>query len=124
MPSDPGFEDGRCVSAVDWLGQRFTEGEKVLYCVFSSGRATTALGVVERIQAEQCTGWTYREAGEGDVVSHEANGKSWTKDTYTYWQVGVMVRTLKTAEDGDVAKPRNSWINAFNVTALPVEDVL
>lgn len=101
-------EDGEIVSAVDWLGNRFSVGEYVIYAVGAGRGQLMAYGKVLKIIGEKKTLWDHEkmEHYEGEAIS-------------------VQVLTEQTSSDwgGEWSgkRKRPAMINPLNVTALPIK---
>jgi hypothetical protein len=96
-------------SAVDWLGQRFTVGGKVLYCIGAGRGQVMAIGEVRLIRARETYNYTWVEATRT------------RSDTPTGWEIEVQVLTEKTSGAwSNKKRTKPAWVNAINVTALPV----
>lgn len=95
-PDQPEFNgDGVIVSAVDWLGNRFRIGDQVLYCITQGSGGLMAYGTVVEIA----------DAGHA-----------------RFDMLTVKVRTLGTASEWKhrAGERRHAtWVNAYNVTAVP-----
>ncbi len=97
-PSSPEFDEhGMCVSAVDWLGNRFRVGDPVLYTINGDGTREIALGKVIYIAVAQRVDWT----------------------GLPYDEVTVQVLTAGTAAPYDAnARTKPAWPRATNITAV------
>ena len=107
-PSDPiRGPDGEVVSAVDWLGNRFSVGERVLYCVGAGRGQLMAYGNVLKIFADKQVLWDH------DKRCH-----------YDGEAVRVQVLTERTSsdwgEEWSGRRSRPAMVNPLNITALPV----
>lgn len=131
-PHSPEFDaNGKPVSAVDWLGNRFSVGDQVMYCISAGRGQMMAIGEVIQIKSEVRQNRSYRKAEPGE----EPDLAEWASLTgmvhpgrvsvFTdYDDVTVQVRTLKTSghwDNGERSKP--AWVNPMNITALPAVGV-
>lgn len=95
---------GEVVSALDWLGNRFSVGDTVLYCVGAGRGQLMAYGKVLKIRACARTKW---DPEVRDVVHFE--------------DITVSVLTERTSGEWDNGKrSRPGSVNPLNITALPV----
>jgi hypothetical protein len=95
-------------SAVDWLGKRFSVGEKVLYCIGAGGRRQRmAIGTVKAMRARQTYDYNLEGAMKAPLPAD--------------WEVEVLVLTEQTSGVGNNKRTKPAWVNPRNVTALPVE---
>lgn len=126
IPHSPEFEGNRCVSAVDWLGNRFRVGEQVMYCIGAGRGQMMAIGEVIQIKHEVRQHRSYRDAEPGEEPDWggwtDTRGHTWPArmSVYTdYDYVTVQVRTLKTSGHwGNEERTRPAWVNPMNITAL------
>lgn len=122
-PHSPVIENGRVVSAVDWLGNRFAVGEKVFYCISAGRGQMMAYGLVQSIKVEQLFRTDEIEADPDELG---ATTRPWFQPgTYfktikvPYDEVRVQIRTLKTSGRWDNAeRSKPAWVNAMNITAI------
>ena len=91
-PHSPEYdEEGNIVSAIDWLGNRFYIGERVLYCISAGRGQQMAIGVVQEI-----------------VNNYD----------YSYGeQLEVRILTEKSVYDSKV-RTRPAWVNQNNITSM------
>lgn len=99
MKRNPEYEGNTCVSATDWLGNRFRVGEMVMYCVGAGRGQLMAIGRVLQIQID------------------------------AYDNIKVQVLTEKTSGRwNNTQRTRPAWVNPMNITAIPhgmtVTDIL
>ena len=86
---NPEFEDGVCVAATDWRGNRFSVGDMVMYCV---------------------------GAGRGQMM---AEGRVLQIRPGKYTTIEVQVLTERTSGAWNNGKrTRPAWVNPMNITAL------
>lgn len=94
------------LSAVDWLGNIFRLGEKVMYCIGAGRGQMMAIGTVKQIRTRQ----------------YEAN--RWDQESKSYYKVSmveieVQVLTERTSGHWDNEKrSKPAWVNPMNVTSL------
>lgn len=87
--------DGTIVSAVDWLGNRFHIGDRVVYCIGAGRGQLMALGDVVKIKEQELY-----------------HGTSNT-------EIKVMVHTRATSGTWDYEERRAAtWVNSINITSL------
>lgn len=91
-------------SAVDWLGNRFRVGEKVIYCIGAGRGQMMAIGTVVKMRAENVKIRSYYEPKEETRV--DVTVQVLTEKSSGYW--------------GDAPRTRPAWVNPMNITALPV----
>lgn len=113
-PSQPIFaydDDEECISAVDWLGNRFWVGDMVMYCIGAGRGQVMAVGKVMSIKSEH-----HERSRTGHTVKGEDQYRSaWDKIT-----VKVLTeRTSGLMSNGPRTKPAE--VNAINVTWIPQE---
>lgn len=97
------------LSAVDWLGNPFRLGDRVMYCIAAGRGQMMALGRVQQIRATEVDDWDYR------IVDGE---RKWTKEGKR-WEVEVLVLTLKTSGNwGNEKRTKPAWVNPMNITAF------
>ncbi len=95
--------EGEVISAVDWLGNRFSVGDRVLYCVGAGRGQLMAYGKVLWIKAEAKPVWDYA-------------AKKWREDLET---VTVQVLTERTSGNwGNEKRTRPALVNPLNITAI------
>lgn len=93
-------------SAVDWLGNTFSLGDKVMYCIGAGRGQMMAIGTVRQIRSREVTlyGWnpeTRERMSEPGV------------------EVEVQVLTEKTSGHWDnEGRSKPAWVNPMNITAL------
>lgn len=89
-------------SAVDWLGNRFAVGEKVIYCIGAGRGQMMAIGKVIQIRARVSQTWD-RDSREMVPV----------------WDVQVQVITERTSGHWDnSARTKPAWVNPMNITSV------
>lgn len=124
-PHSPEFEGNRCVSAVDWLGNRFTVGDQVMYCISAGRGQMMAIGEVIQIKHEiqERKRRIDTTSDDPDAIYYAAT--EWYPELYYKWElvphdvVTVQVRTLKTSGRWDNEKrSKPAWVNPMNITAL------
>ena len=89
-PSNPEYEDGVCVAATDWRGNRFCVGDMVMYCIGAGRGQMMAEGRVLQIR----TNTSYPEI-EIQVLTERTSGL-WNNEKRT----------------------RPAWVNPMNITAV------
>lgn len=95
-------------SAVDWLGKRFSVGEKVLYCIGAGGhRQRMAIGTVKAMRARQTYDYNIGGTTKARLLAD--------------WEIEVLVLTERTSSVSNNRRTKPAWVNPCNVTALPVE---
>ncbi len=125
-PSDPEFDEYEtCLSAVDWLGNRFRVGDTVLYCVAAGRGQMMAVGVVRALKAHHRTRTESRPAEPGEtptrvylspVTGEEFRSVHWT---VPYHEITVQVLTTRTSGAWDnKQRTRPAWVNPMNITAV------
>ncbi len=116
-------EQGKCLSAVDWRGNRFHVGEEVMYCIGAGRGQMMAIGVVLQIKVTQ----RHRNVSQPcDSDDPDAFTRQWFEPgEYFKWvqvpfdEVTVQVRTLKTSGRWDnEERTKPAWINPMNVTTM------
>lgn len=126
--TDPRFEDGVCIGATDWLGQRFEVGDKVLYCIGAGRGQMMAIGVIKKMTAEVKQKLYTREVEPGEEPDYIADWlpqpRGFKRMSRPYWEIAVQVLTTKTSGYDMNQRTRPAWVNPMNITALPVEEVL
>lgn len=127
-PHSPQTVNGEVVSAVDWLGNRFQVGDKVMYCISAGRGQMMAIGEVIQIKNEVKQSRRSREAepGEEPDTQYTALNGTHYRSVYVYTpydDVTVQVRTLKTSGRWNhEARTKPAWVNPMNITAIkPVE---
>jgi hypothetical protein len=94
------------LSAVDWLGNTFRLGERVMYCIGAGRGQMMAVGTVKQIRALDGLRWHWdRETNTRSQIPHTT--------------VEVQVLTEKTSggwNNKERSKP--AWVNPMNITAL------
>jgi len=102
------------VSAIDWLGHRFSVGDRVMYCIGAGRGQMMAIGTVQKMRAKSMTrlvSWEWE--GEGD------NRRRVNDVHEQYWEVQVQVLTEKTSGSWDnKQRSRPAWVNPMNITAI------
>lgn len=112
---------GNCVSAVDWLGNRFHVGEKVMYCISAGRGQMMAFGEVLKIQAPVKLRNTRVECDPDDpdaIPYPNDQTRFYKKIVVPYEDIKVQIRTLKTSgrwDNDERSKP--AWVNPMNITA-------
>ncbi len=123
-PSQPEYgQDGEPVSAVDWLGNRFHLGDRVIYCIGADRGQMMALGTVAQIKLKHMVCRYYSPAtADTPAAVYIPFSDTWqTWHGLPYLQVHVKVHTEKTSgRRDDTKRRRTAWVNAMNITALPV----
>lgn len=121
-PHSPELLNGKAVSAVDWLGNRFAVGDKVMYCISAGRGQMMAVGEVMQIKVEQKF---HRTQVPADGDDPDALAYPYTPDCFyrvvqsPYDQVTVQVRTLKTSGRWDnTERSKPAWVNPMNITSL------
>lgn len=96
-------ESGEPVSAVDWLGRRFSVGDTVMYCIGAGRGQMLAFGEVKKLRLKTVFDWNQaRQRIEQDSVE-------------------VQVLTTKTSGHWNNEKrTRPAWVNEMNISALPI----
>jgi hypothetical protein len=125
-PHSPEEKNGKVVSAVDWLGHRFSVGERVMYCISAGYGQMMAIGEVIQIVKEVKQARSYREAEPGEEPEFPGyraiNGTVYPgrMSVYTdYDDITVQVKTLKTSGHwNNRERTRPAWVNPMNITAL------
>jgi hypothetical protein len=140
-PSSPLFdEEGACLSAEDWLGKRFSVGDKVMYCIGAGRGQQMAIGTVKFIRATPQSreleldpenfpdapveirrvydGWRPAENGSwGGTAVYVEKPRAIVIDR---WHViEVQVKTERTSGFWNKPRVKPAWVNAMNITALP-----
>ncbi len=125
-PSRPEFDAaGTCLSAVDWLGNRFRVGDTVMYCVGAGRGQMMALGVIQQIRSESRMNRYFRPAEEGEtptrVYLSPVTGEEFRSVAYEvpYDDITVQVLTTRTSGSYDnKQRTRPAWVNPMNITAV------
>ena len=122
-PSKPGFDGDTCVSAVDWLGNRFCVGDTVIYCVGAGRGQMMAIGVVQKMRSKPRVSPAGRRAEPGETPTRYLDWHEppmpWIHYEHHWDEVEVQVLTAGTSGAYDNAKRgRPAWVNAMNITAL------
>jgi hypothetical protein len=123
-PHSPEYDEhGTVVSAVDWLGNRFAVGERVMYCIGAGRGQLMALGDVIKIKSEVKHYRNVREPKPGEtptgVNQYTDPPKPYFVEQVPYDEVKVQVRTLFTAGAWDHRERQTpAWVNAQNITAI------
>lgn len=132
IPHSPEFDaNGKPISAVDWLGNRFAVGDTVLYCISAGRGQMMAIGEVLQINNDVKQHRSYREAEPGEEPDWggwiDRLGQQWPArmSVYTpYDDITVQVRTLKTSGSwNNRERSRPAWVNPMNIIALPAVGV-
>lgn len=89
-PSNPEYEDGVCVAATDWRGNRFRVGDLVMYCIGAGRGQMMAEGRVLRIEMD-----TFYNNLKVQVLTERTSG-SWNNEK----------------------RNRPAWVNPMNITAM------
>lgn len=112
--------EGVVVAATDWLGNTFTLGEPVMYCIGAGRGQMMAVGEVIKIVSEAKQRSYMRPAEEGETPATTNSDGGWVWDDLDYDDVRVLVRTLRTSGryDND-PRSKPAWVNPMNITALP-----
>lgn len=113
-PSQPIFaydDNGECISAVDWLGNRFWVGDTVMYCIGAGRGQVMAVGKVVSFKVEH-----YERSRTGRTVGGVDEYRSaWDK-------INVRVLTEKTSGMwNNKARTKPVEVNAINITWIPQE---
>jgi hypothetical protein len=112
-PREPMFlaSTGECVSAVDWLGNRFHVGDRVLYSIHAGSSTEVAIGEVLAIKSEH---HERSRVGRNHPDGTEMWRSAWDKITVT-------VLTEKSSGSGTsrLARTRPAQVKAQNVTWVP-----
>lgn len=99
-------------SAIDWLGNRFHVGGKVMYCIAAGRGQVMAIGTVQIIRAREAL--YFNPAAARYASPFSALG------THTGWEVEVRVLTEKTSAIwANKRRVKPAWVRPFNITALP-----
>ncbi len=125
-PSDPELDDdGTCLSAVDWLGNRFRVGDTVMYCVAAGRGQMMAFGVVRAMKAHRRTRTESRPAEPGETPTHvylsKVTGQEFRSVHWTvpYHEITVQVLTSRTSGAwNNEQRTRPAWVNPMNITAV------
>lgn len=123
-PSEPELaDDGTCLSAVDWLGNRFRVGDTVMYCVAAGRGQMMAYGVVQAIKAHPRTRREGRNAAPGETPTRMLKWHdppiAWIEWEVPYHEITVRVLTSRTSGHWDnKQRTRPAWVNPMNVTAV------
>lgn len=131
-PADPAFDaNGVCISAADWLGERFAVGEDVIYCIGAGRGQMMAIGRVLQIKAEPMQNDRYRDPYPGEEptrhVMHWVNSARVpipVVDLHEpYHDITVQVLTRKASGHwNNRERTRPAWVNPMNITALPITE--
>lgn len=93
------------LSAVDWLGNTFKLGDRVMYCIGAGRGQMMALGTVKQIRTKNVVFYSYDSSkGRYQVPGVEVEVQVLTEKTSGNWN------------NGERTKP--AWVNPMNVTAL------
>lgn len=105
-PHSVGYDqDGNPVSAVDWLGNRFHVGDKVMYCIGAGRGQMMAVGTLLKIEVATHVSPIYRD-GQLRREWEEVTCQVLTSRTSGQWN--------------NKARTKPAWVNPMNITALPV----
>ncbi|GGN40270.1 hypothetical protein FHR83_007072 [Actinoplanes campanulatus] len=124
-PSSPEYdENGAPVSAVDWLGNRFRVGERVIYCIGAGRGQQMAVGEVKQIKVEQRIGRRAREAEPGEDADFIADWLTPPRPMVRYEEpyevITVQVLTERASGWSGSKRSKPAWVNPMNITALPL----
>lgn len=128
-PHSPELKDDKVVSAVDWLGNRFHVGDKVMYCISAGRGQMMAIGEVLQIKNDVRQWRSYRDADPGEKADREYTALDGTHyravTVYTpYDHVTVQVKTLKTSGHwNNQERTKPAWVNPMNITAIKSVEV-
>lgn len=122
-PHSPMYSGSTVISAVDWLGNRFLVGDKVIYCISAGRGQLMAIGEVIAITVER---YMKRTEVEAEPDEPDALNRPWLEPDRWFRiikvpsdEVKVQVRTLKTSGKWDNAERKKpAWVNPQNITAL------
>jgi hypothetical protein len=114
---------GEVIAATDWLGNRFTVGDLVMYCIGAGRGQMMAVGRVLKIRSEVKFRHSSREAREGEahtrLLHYYDPPKRWVDEQLPYDDITVQVITGRTSGLwGNGQRSRPAWVNPMNVTAL------
>lgn len=118
-PSNPQFDaGGNPVSAEDWLGNRFSIGDQVMYCIGAGRGQMMAIGTVQALRV--------KESSKLQRVDNPAPQSSAWRDRFLFvdappdkWVVEVQVLTERTSSHwGNGQRSRPAWVNEMNITAI------
>lgn len=105
------------VGGIDWLGNEFRIGERVMYCIGAGRGQMMAIGEVVQIRPKPVTEWVNRD--------EYAEWRAGTREEYrTRYEIidamiEVQVLTKRTSGHWDnKARTRAAWVNEMNITAL------
>lgn len=94
------------LSAVDWLGNTFEVGGKVMYCIGAGRGQMMAIGAVRQIRSKE-------------VTLHRWNHETRERYTEPGIEIEVQVLTEKTSGHwGNQERTKPAWVNPMNITAL------
>lgn len=126
-PSEGEFDnDGKVVSAEDWLGNRFRVGDLVMYCISAGRGQMMAVGkvVAMRVLAGQETMSVLNDKYVPDNSNYnmDSNGnKRWVfiERPKHERQIEVQVLTERTSGRwGNERRSRPAWVNPMNITSV------
>jgi hypothetical protein len=120
-PHSPQSLNGKAVSAVDWLGNRFAIGDTVVYCISAGRGQMMAIGEVVQIKVEQkfTRSQVPADADDPDAVQYYDSVEYYRTVQHPYDEITVQVRTLKTSgrwDNKERSKP--AWVNPMNITSF------
>lgn len=102
------------LSAVDWLGNTFKLGDKVIYCIGAGRGQMMAIGTVRQIRAKDVQ---YRDWSQSAL--DDKTGQSRETVVKTRTEIEVQVLTEKTSGHwGNRERTKPAWVNPMNVTSL------
>lgn len=106
------------LQATDWLGNTFSPGDTVVYCIGAGRGQMMAIGEIQKMRAlerRRLASWEW-------VYNPDGSKRDRINDVYeNYWDVEVQVLTTKTSGAWENEKrTRPAWVNPMNITALPV----
>lgn len=110
-------------SATDWLGNQFTVGQPVLYCIGAGRGQMMAAGVVTAIRSTPHTHTVGRDPNPGEtptrVLTWHDPPRPWVDEEVPYEEITVQVLTHVTSGRwGNEKRTRPAWVNPMNITAL------
>lgn len=93
--------EGKVFAATDWLGNQFSVGEEVMYCIGAGRGQMMAIGTVQEMRVKTMFHWT------ADVGRHEVD------------VVEVKVLTSRTSGHwNNRARTKPVWVNEMNITSM------
>lgn len=120
-PSKPESDaNGKCIAALDWRGNRFAVGDKVLYCISAGRSQLMAVGIVVQIKAAVAYRNVHQPCDADDPEAETGrDGSCYRRISVPYDEVTVQVRTLKTSGRWDnTERSKPAWVNPANITAI------